>query len=114
MSEVESSAPKSALSSQSYRETDMLKFVNERNSARRPEGKKCNPKQMFGVSIDAPDNFKVGHVLKPDFNYTYKMDDSPESKRFEYYSQKHFISLGFPSSNKPTKEKIFPIDYKKS
>lgn len=32
----------------------ILKFINEKNSYQKPEGKKCNPYRQFGISSDAP------------------------------------------------------------
>ena len=57
--------------------TTLLKFVNEKASCRRPEGKKCHPKQLFGVSSESPNHFQRKNTLIADYGYRYKQDDNP-------------------------------------
>ena len=64
---------KSAIDSTQHRETDLLKFVTEKASAKKVEGRRCQPKQLFGVSRESPDHFKTKTTLIADYGYCYTM-----------------------------------------
>ena len=69
-----------------------MKFVNEKNTVAKSIGKKCNPNQQFGISKEFPDYFKTTNTLIADRGYEYKYDNH-KSNKFEYFSQKHFMTL---------------------
>ena len=71
----------------------MMKFINEDNSRTKPVGRRCNPQQMFGISSESPDYFRNNFSLAPTNDYHYKLDHNEARNQYEYYSQKHFITL---------------------
>ena len=78
----ETQRPKSSAMASSSIDTNMLKFINEKNSAARPQGKRCHPKQLFGVSVESPECFKGKNTLTADYGYSYKMDQNPEKQKY--------------------------------
>ena len=78
----ETQRPKSSAMTSSLIDTNMLKFINEKNSVVRPQGKRCHPKQLFGVSAESPECFKGKNTLTAKYGYCYKMDENPEKQKY--------------------------------
>lgn len=49
--------------SSEYINKGIMSFITEKNTFKRPEGKKCNPYRQFGVSSEAPLEFRLKNTL---------------------------------------------------
>ena len=49
--------------------------MNDKNTKLKPEGVKCFPSQVFGVSKESPDQFKTKNTLITDSGYCFDHDN---------------------------------------
>lgn len=75
------------------RDSHILKIVNNGRTFNPNVGVKCYPRQTYGISEEAPDEFKGSHSLMADNGYIYKYDDEDLHSPEEPFSQKKYCSV---------------------
>lgn len=71
-------------------QTHHLKFVIKGKTFPTNVGIKCSPQQTYGVSEEAPEEFKINHTLIGQNGYLYRFDDQPGPVPFR---QKKYSSV---------------------